>query len=129
MATWFIPEPINVFEGFVGNITSWNYEAVAQNFVLRRWTIFVTIALIRKISYFMCNVQKSEHIFNMPQNKEFLIYLHDLNCQQNSQVFLILGPSFKALSMTASVLFRITMVPIFWGHPVLDMINIFVRPH
>ena len=66
----------------------------------------------------MRNVQKSEHIFKTPQNKEFLIYLHDLNCQQNS-LFFILGRNFKALSMIASVLFRIKMVTIFWGHPVV----------
>ena len=52
---------------------------------------------------FMRNVKKSEHLFKTPQKKEFLIYLHNLNCQQNSQVFFIWGPSFKALSMIASV--------------------------
>ena len=82
--TRFIPKPINVFYGSIGNITRWNYEAVAQNFVMGRWNIFVTTALIRNVSYFVCKVCKSEHIINAPQKKELLRYLLDFNCQQNS---------------------------------------------
>ena len=60
----------------------------------------------------MCNVQKSEHIINAPQNKEFLIYLNDLNCQQNSQVFFIKGPSYKVLSMIDSVPLKNEKTPV-----------------
>ena len=90
---------INVFKWFIGNITIENYHAVVQNFALRRLNIFVTIALILKTSYFMCNFRKSDKIINTPQKSEFLIYLHDSKCTQNSQVLFILCSSFKALSI------------------------------
>ena len=65
--------------------------------------IFVTIDRIQNISYSMRNVQKSQHTINTPQKKEILIYLDDLNFEQNYQVLFILGTSFKPLSMITSV--------------------------
>ena len=72
---------------------------------------------MRNVSYFMRNVQKGEQIINMTQNKEFLIYLHDSNCQQNSQVFFILDPSSKSLSMIAFFFIRNQNGNIFFGTP------------